>query len=210
MNAPYELQVADVTLPPVAKTRRPGTQSLGRGIKLMRMIATRPKFGWRLSDLAVACGEDRGTVHRMLACLVEERLVEQRSADRRYLPGPLMYELGLARPAQALYQECVDSAVERFARRMKGIALFMLRSGAEYVCTTRSGSLVLSGLMIDKGSRKPLFTSVGGVAILQTLPIQEQQEILTLNVQQETLVRGPDRLASLQKCGSGLTGTVLG
>ena len=34
---------------------RSGTQSLARGIKLMRMIAARPGFGWRLSDLAAAC-----------------------------------------------------------------------------------------------------------------------------------------------------------
>ena len=54
---------------------RTGTQSLGRGIKLMRMIAARPEFGWRLSDLAAACAQDKATVHRMLTCMVEGRLV---------------------------------------------------------------------------------------------------------------------------------------
>src|SRR3546814_4280542 len=114
---------------------RTGTQSLGRGIKLMRMIATRPAFGWRLSDLAAACKQDKGTVHRMLACLVEERLVTQRPSDRRYLPGPLMYELGLAIPARVQFQRRAESVLQSFARRMGGIALLLLRSGNEYVCS---------------------------------------------------------------------------
>lgn len=183
---------------PVSSSNRLGTQSLGRGIKLMRVIASRPQFGWRLSDLAAACGQDRATVHRMLACLVQERLVEQRASDRHYLPGPLMYELGLAMPERAQFQRRVETVVQSFARRMAGIALFMLRSGQEYVCTVRSGSLPLSGLMVYAGTRKPLFTSVGGVAILQTLPPDEVHRILLDNVAQEIARRGNARLQALQ------------
>ena len=75
-----------------------GTQSLGRSIRLMRVLATRGEIGWRLSDLAAACGLDKGTAHRILASLVQERLVRQRPGDRRYLPGPLLFELSLALP----------------------------------------------------------------------------------------------------------------
>lgn len=179
-------------------THPAGTQSLGRGIKLMRVIASRPQFGWRLSDLAAVCGQDRATVHRMLACLVEERLVEQRASDRHYLPGPLMYELGFALSERAQFQRRVESVVQTFARRMAGIALFMLRSGQEYVCTARSGGLPLTGLMVYPGTRKPLFTSVGGVAILQTLPSDEVRRILLDNVAQEIARRGKGRLHALQ------------
>ncbi|MBO9353735.1 helix-turn-helix domain-containing protein [Bordetella petrii] len=186
-------------LPNRAAPDRTGTQSLGRGIKLMRVIATRPDFGWRLSDLAAACKQDKGTVHRMLACLVEERLVVQRPADRRYLPGPLMYELGLAVPTRVQFQRRAESVLQSFARRMGGIALLLLRSGNEYVCSVRTGTLQLSGLMVHAGTRRPLFTSVGGVAIIQTLPPDEARQVLLNNVAQEIAGHGTMRLHALQK-----------
>jgi DNA-binding Lrp family transcriptional regulator len=46
-------------------------------------------------------------------------------------------------------------------------ALLMLRSGFEYVCSVRAGLARLPGLMVDQGTRRPLFSSAGGVAILQ-------------------------------------------
>lgn len=178
---------------------RSGTQSLARGIKLLRMIATRPGFGWRLSDLAAACDQDKGTVHRMLACLVDERLVTQRPSDRHYLPGPLMFELGFALPDRVQFLRAAEPQVAAFAQRMGGIALLLLRSGNEYVCAQRAGSLVLSGLMVYPGTRRPLFTSVGGVAILQTRPAAEVRAVLLDNVAQEIARRGTGRLEALQK-----------
>jgi len=178
---------------------RSGTQSLARGIKLMRMIAARPGFGWRLSDLAAACQQDKATVHRMLACLVEERLVEQRASDRHYLPGPLMHELGFALPHRGQFQRRAEATVRSFARRLAGISLLLQRSGNEYVCSVRAGSLPLSGLMVHPGTRRPLFTSVGGVAILQTRPEDEVRAVLLDNVAQEIARRGTGRLEALQK-----------
>lgn len=165
----------------------------------MRMIAAKPEFGWRLSDLADACQQDRATVHRMLSCLVEERLVEQRAADKHYIPGPLMYELGLAHTARVQLHRFTEATLRAFARRMGGISLFLLRSGNEYVCTVRAGSLALRGLMIHPGTRRPLFTSVGGIAILQTLPEHEERDILETNIAQEKWFRGDIRLDALQK-----------
>lgn len=196
------MNFVDLSLQPlVAATERDrtGTQSLGRGIKLMRMIASRPEFGWRLSDLAAACAQDKATVHRMLMCMVQERLVEQRASDRHYLPGPLMYELGLALPDRVQFQRRAEAAVQSFARRMAGIALVLLRSGNEYVCSVRAGTLSLSGLMVHPGARRPLFTSVGGVAILQALPKEEMRQVLLDNVAQEIARRGTGRLEALQK-----------
>lgn len=196
------MKIVDASQPcpsPVTGADRTGTQSLGRGIKLMRMIAARPEFGWRLSDLAAACHQDKATVHRMLACLVDERLVEQRASDRHYLPGPLMYELGLALPERAQFQRQAEALVQAFARRMAGVALLLLRSGNEYVCSVRAGALPLPGLMVHPGTRRPLFTSVGGVAILQSLTDDEVRSVLLDNVEQEIARRGTGRLEALQR-----------
>ncbi len=176
-----------------------GTQTLTRGITLLRVLATRGEIGWRLSDLASTCGLDKGTAHRMLAGLVKERLVQQRPRDRRYLPGPLLYELALSLPGQHEFQAVAQSALDDWARRMNGTALLLLRSGFEYVCSVSAGPARVPGLMVEPGTRRPLFTSVGGVAIMQTLPPDEAGEVLRNNTAQETAKRGAARLAALEK-----------
>ncbi|MCD0502707.1 IclR family transcriptional regulator [Bordetella petrii] len=182
-----------------SSSARMGTQSLGRGIRLLRTVATRPAVGWRLSDLAMACEQDKATVHRMLACMVEERLLEQRSSDRHYVPGPLMYELGLALPHYTQFQRRAEDIIADFARRMAGIVLFQLRSGSEYVCSVRAGTVTMTGAMVYSGTRRPLFTSAGGVAILQTLRADEARTALLENVNHEIRSHGTSRMAGLQK-----------
>lgn len=176
-----------------------GTQSLARSIKLLRVLATRGEIGWRLSDLATACSLNKGTVHRILAALGKERLVQQRSGDKRYLPGPLLYELGLSLPGQHAFQAAANAQLASWSHRVNGNALLLLRSGCEYVCSVRAGPARLPGLMIDPGTRRPLFTSVGGVAMLQALSEDEAQEVLANNIAQELAKRGSARLDALQK-----------
>lgn len=176
-----------------------GTQSLSRSIRLLRVLATRGEIGWRLSDLAAACDLDKSTAHRILAALVKERLVQQRPADRRYLAGPLLYELGLSLQGQHAFDALAEGHLAAWARRMNGNALLLLRSGHEYVCSVRAGPSPLPGLMVHRGTRRPLFTSVGGVAILQTLPEAERREVMENNVAQEVARRGTTRLGQLER-----------
>jgi DNA-binding IclR family transcriptional regulator len=176
-----------------------GTQSLTRSIKLLRVLATRGEIGWRLSDVAAACGLDKGTAHRILTALVKERLVQQRAGDRRYFPGPLLYELGLSLHGQYAFQAAAEAQLGSWGRRVDGNALLLLRSGYEYVCSVRAGPAKVPGLMVDQGTRRPLFTSVGGVAILQELPEDEAREVLENNIAQEMAKQGTKRLEALQK-----------
>lgn len=176
-----------------------GTQSLIRGIKVLRVLSTRGDLGWRLSDLAAACDLDKSTVHRMLASLIKERMVQQRPGDRRYLPGPLLYELGLSLPGQHDFQVAAQGHLDSLARRMSGAAMLLLRSGFEYVCSVRAGQARLPGLMVERGTRRPLFTSVGGVSILVTLPAVEAAEVLRNNIEQEMAKRGDGRLVALER-----------
>lgn len=176
-----------------------GTQSLSRGIRILRVLATRGDLGWRLSDLAAACDLDKSTVHRMLASLIKERMVQQRPGDRRYLPGPLLFELGLSLPGHHDFQTAAQGHLGSLARRMSGTTLLLLRSGFEYVCSARAGQARLPGLMVEKGTRRPLFTSVGGVAILASLSEAEAAEVLRNNIAQEVAKRGDARLAALEQ-----------
>lgn len=184
---------------PLRPAERTGTQSLLRGVALLRALATRGQFGWRLSDLAAACGLDKGTAHRILAALAQERLVQQRASDRHYLPGPLLFELGLSLQGPAALQRRAEQNLTALARRLGGVACLLLRSGSEYVCSVRADAVPLSELMVYPGTRRPLFTSVGGVAILQTLPREEARQVLVDNIAQEVARRGTARLGALQR-----------
>jgi len=157
---------------------RSGTQSVERAFQLIREVTARANQGARLSDIAAHCGLDRGTTRRLLACLVRERAVGQRTADKRYLPGPLLFELGLALPGYSELQSACREHLARVAHQFEGAAFLSLRSGKEVVCLMREDSIVIQGLWSRIGSRKPLVGTAGGIAILIGLPRDETDAIV--------------------------------
>jgi DNA-binding IclR family transcriptional regulator len=159
-----------------------GTQSIERAVALLKELSARGTFGWRLSDLAAHCNLDKGTAHRILNCLQRERLVQQRERDRHYLPGPLLFELSLTLPPLAELQAACQAPLSRVARRTGGVAFLYLRSGADFVCAARIGATSIKGLSIQVGTRRPLVSSAGGVAILVALPDEESRRIISENM----------------------------
>jgi DNA-binding IclR family transcriptional regulator len=148
-------------------TIRTGTQSLERATQLLRVLSERDRFGWGLLDLAARVGLSRSTTHRLLAGLAREGLVQQRP-DRRYVLGPLVFELGLAMTAHDEFQRACGGPVARLAARFGTLAILYLRSGHDCVCAACAGpSPYASGLEV--GTRLPLVTTAGGVAILISL-----------------------------------------
>jgi DNA-binding IclR family transcriptional regulator len=159
-----------------------GTQSIERAVVLLKELAARGTFGWRLSDLAAHCNLDKGTAHRILTCLQRERLVQRRESDRHFLPGPLLFELSLTLPPLTEFQAACQAPLERVARRTRGVAFLYLRSGSDFVCAARVGPTSLKGLTIQVGTRRPLVSSSGGVAILLALPEEESDRIVVENM----------------------------
>lgn len=159
---------------------RKGTQSIERVVLLLREIASRSKVGWQLGDVAARCHLTRSTAHRMLACLVRERLVVQRPSDRHYLPGPMLFELGLAVPEYGELQQAARAQLAVLAKRLGGSAFLHFRSGDDFVCASRAG-IEPKASMIFPGTRRPLVLSAGGVAILLALPVPEARAIIRRN-----------------------------
>ena len=159
-----------------------GTQTVVRSISLLREVAGRGTFGWRLTDLAAHCGLDKATAYRMLKCLEEERLVKRRASDRHYLPGPLLFELGLTLAPLATFQATAQAPLARLARRTGGVAFLYLRSSNDFVCAGRVGRTQLKGLSIQIGTRRPLVTAAGGVAIVVALPAEESRSVVAENM----------------------------
>lgn len=165
---------------------RTGTQSIERSITLLRELATRGSIGWGLWDLAARCSLDRGTTHRILACLVRERLVHQRSSDRHYVLGPLTFELGVSATSHAEFQLAAQAELKLLTKNIlkKAVGIVYLRSGDDCVCIVREGVSAYtrerSGILI--GNRAPLLSLAGGGAILASLPDEEAAEVMERNM----------------------------
>ncbi len=176
---------------------RTGTQAIERTIGVLKLIAARGRFGWRLSDLAQSCQMSKATMHRLLSCLVRERLVRRRTADRHYLPGPLLFELSLSLPAFSEFLIASHAPLKRIARKTGMVAYLFLRSGNDFVCAARHGSSDLKALSIENGTRRPLLSAAGGIAILIALDEAEFAPILKDNLKQIEHF-GPLRLRALE------------
>ena len=160
---------------------RHGTQTIERAAALLREISTRGQFGWQMSELAARCHLGKSTAHRILACLVRERLVQQRLRDRHYVPGPMLFELGLSLPRLSDLQFAARPYLEALAKNTGSAAFLLFRSGDDFVCAVRVGPDDLRPLTIFRGSRRPLITSVAGAAILLEMPPSESRAIIRRN-----------------------------
>ncbi|MGE4239055.1 IclR family transcriptional regulator [Ramlibacter sp.] len=170
--------------PASSPASRSGTQSIERAAFLMREIASRSNLGWGLRDLAQHCGLDPGTVHRMLKCLVRERLVQQRASDSRYFIGPLNFELGLAVPHRVDLMDATQAALRRVVRVLPRISVVgFLRSGDDCVCIGRAGhpTYTRTESSSQMGQRFPLLTKAAGVAIVVAMRPDEMRAVIARN-----------------------------
>jgi DNA-binding IclR family transcriptional regulator len=155
-----------------------GTQSIGRAIALLRAIALRPANGWRLADLATECGTDSGTARRILKRLVQERLIARRARDGKYLPGPLLFELGLAVSPLRRFQASCAAVLPEVSEQLASGAFAYLRDEDEFVCIAVHDPKPIKGLVLSVGTRRPLGASSGGFAIALALPEPERTQVL--------------------------------
>jgi len=155
----------------------PGTQSIERTFELLKALGARRGIGWRLTDLAAHCGLNTSTTHRIMNCLLAMRLARQRAHDKRYVPGPGLFEYALSLPAYFEFQDACREHLLRLAKSTGWVAFLSLRSEEETVCVDRVGTTSVN-VLNKVGRRLPLAGSAMGVAILMALPKKEQGVLL--------------------------------
>lgn len=161
-----------------------GTQAIERAILLLKLLATRGRFGWGLTEISRRSGLDKATVRRILNCLETERLVDRDFRDHRYFAGPLVVELGLSTFGyQSFLDEC-RATITRLSKRTGGASFVYLRSGSEFVVAGRVEETFQKGMLNEVGHRRPLISSAGGVAILIALPAAERAQIVRQNLEE--------------------------
>ncbi|MBX3608706.1 MAG: helix-turn-helix domain-containing protein [Hydrogenophaga sp.] len=155
-----------------------GTQSIRRAASVLRAIAQAGANGDRLAGIAQRLGLPRSTVHRILACLIEEGLVS-RADDHLYRMGPLVHELGLTPAPSGQDVLRWRPVVDRVAQLTGVTSYLMRRSGIEAVCLAKAdGHAVVRFVPVDVGQRRLLGVGAGATALLAALePAQVEDTI---------------------------------
>ena len=159
-----------------------GAQSIQRAFSILRLLANSGSGGMRLTEIAQDLELSTPTTYRILKVLSEEGVVERLGGGRRYVVGAEVALLGLSTRARVKLQEIADPVLAALSQEV-GDALFLtVRSGFDSVCAQRKiGTYPVQVLSIGVGSRRPLGVSVGGMAILSGLPLDEATLILEAN-----------------------------
>lgn len=159
-----------------------GAQSIQRAFSILRLLANAGSVGMRLTEIAKDLELSTPTTYRILRVLLEEGVVERLNSGRRYVVGAEVALLGLSSRGRAKLHEIADPVLTRLSQEV-GDALFLtVRSGFDSVCAQRKiGIYPVQVLSIGVGSRRPLGVSVGGMAILSALPLEEATMILEAN-----------------------------
>lgn len=168
--------------PGTVSTRPDGTQSVQRAAILMRTIASHNRAGVRVVDLCEFTGLRRPTVHRLLQCLLRERLVARNTRTRNYHLGPMLYELGLTASPSVKLDALCRPHLSALAEATGDLAFLTLRSGVDGVCIDRqAGAFWVRTHTLHVGSRRPLGIGAGSLAILAALDDRERRATLAAN-----------------------------
>jgi len=166
-----------------AATRAPeatgGTQALRRAAAVLRALGKAGPQGATLAEVARDVALPRSTVHRMLRCLVEEKLVGEPDGAKRYRMGELIHELSLAPSASALEVAHWRHAVVAIARRTGATAYLMRRSGVEAVCLVKAdGQALVRFVPVEVGQRRLLGVGAGATALLAALDDAQCEQVI--------------------------------
>lgn len=159
-----------------------GAQTVRRAMAILRLVACGQERGVRLIDLVRMSGLNRPTVHRLLKTLVQEGAIEQDPETRRYLVGPEINLLGLARTRRFPLLTLADPYLIELAHQVGDTVFLSIRHGHDSICIgRRTGHHPIQVLSIEVGVRRPLGVGVSGVALLASLPPRESTALVAAN-----------------------------
>jgi len=159
-----------------------GTQSVRRALQILRLLSEHQESGLRAAVVVRLSGLERSTVHRLLACLVEEQFVEREEVGRAYRLGVNAMQLGFASLRHTPLVDTLRPAMQRLARISGDTVFLMTRHGDEALCLHReTGTFPVKAFTIDIGEKRLLGIGAGGLALLAALPDDQIEGVLARN-----------------------------
>lgn len=142
-----------------------GTQVVRRVGAILRAVGSRGRDGISAAELALELDLSRSTVHRLLASLAVEGLLDREGS--RWRTGPELHLLGAASSPRYNVRDAALPIVRELADLTGESAFFSARRGIESVCLIREdGSFPIRSFVLQEGMRFPLGVASAGLAIL--------------------------------------------
>jgi DNA-binding IclR family transcriptional regulator len=158
-----------------------GAQSIQRAILLLRTVAESQESGSRLFQIAEKVGLPTTTVHRILAVLVAEGLIEYDPATKFYHIGIGLYVLGNQARRFAL-REKYRTCLENISHETSDSVYLVVKSGFDALCIDSiEGRSTIRIMTYRVGSRRPLGIGAGSLALLAFSKAEEIELVLTAN-----------------------------
>lgn len=151
-------------------------QTFGRAVAVLDALAQASTGGLRFTDLMLATGFSKATLHRLLGGLVAFGFVDLEQPGGRYFPG---YRLGAWAGAAGNrhgFAERAAPIVAALSERVRDTAYLSLRVGEMAVCLVlREGTAAIRALPLSPGDHSALGVGSASVAILAA--IDDPQEV---------------------------------
>lgn len=156
-----------------------GAQSVGRALRLLRLLGTAGQGGVSLAWLVARSNLSKPTCRRLLVALIAEGMVEQDETTRAYFLGREAYLLGMVASERHGVHRIALDCVSRLARATGDAAFLQVRHGDYLVCLAREdGDWPLRSHVLKAGDRHLLGGGAGGLAVLAALPEREVQAFM--------------------------------
>jgi DNA-binding IclR family transcriptional regulator len=133
----------------------------------------------RLTDIALAAGQDKATTLRLLDVLARHGFVNRDPESKRYSLGPEIFALGAAAMARSDPRAKVRPSLIQLVRTFEDTAILSVPRGAESVAVdVQQGSFAIRANYLEVGSRRPLGVGAGSLALLAWLPDDEVDALM--------------------------------
>jgi DNA-binding IclR family transcriptional regulator len=184
----------------------PGTQVLRRAHDVLRLLALHSREGLKLSEISASLNLEPPTAHRILQGLIQERMATQ-ELNKRYNLGPALYELGLTAGSRFPLLDFVQPTVKELAKLTGDTLVVTIRSGLDGVCIEKqSGEFPIQTSMVSVGTRRPLASGAGGLAIMSCIEKEELKWIVGQNAEEMRIDMSEifERVEEAQRVGYAL------
>jgi len=154
-------------------------QGVSRVATILRTLGEKAQTGARLTDICLATGLSKSTVHRLLGLLKAEGLVETDANTGLFYLGFDMCVLGAAAANRYDLVQVSRPIIENVERLSEDTTYLSVQTGDDAICIDRVvGRFPIKVLFLGIGDRRPLGVGAGSLALLSAMPENDVQDIL--------------------------------
>jgi len=160
-----------------------GTQSIDRTIGVLKHVVSHGLQGLSVAELVTISKLERPTVHRIVQALERQGLLKRLDGSKRYVLGDYCRQIAASFADRSDLRTACEPVLQAVAEATGNSTFLIGRMGYETICLARAvGSYPVQVQTVNVGSKNPLGVGAGGLAILATLPLAEQNECIRANV----------------------------